>query len=189
MSCPWVLKLRKLARPLTSYNTQESRPGTLHGQRTRTDPVILGAGEPALRASEQSSWTSPFSPFPVCLRSWTLSGQNSRTAPECCECGWARCQDLRVGELARLIAAGCSGWAKGGCTRALMRRESWQVDQPNNHPSPEEGLWVGLLQPPLDLWTTGECKEDEPTDPKHQNLHDTGEQQNIQENPSHSSSR
>ena len=46
----------------------------------------------------------------------------------------------------------------------------------------QKGLWFGLPQHLLNLWTVETCEEDEPTDPKQQLLHDI-EQQDIQKDP------
>lgn len=59
-------------------------------------------------------------------------------------------------------------------------RASWPAAQPCNYPGPEGGLWVGPPQIPH-LWSVGASKGNGPADPKMQNLHNTGQQQESQE--------
>lgn len=58
-------------------------------------------------------------------------------------------------------------------------RASWGTDQHSYHPGPEPELQVGPPQQPPYLCTVGAGKVIEPTDPKFQNPHDTGKQEEF----------
>lgn len=65
-------------------------------------------------------------------------------------------------ELALSLAASCikcACWdSTGEFTMVVRLRENWWTDQPCYYPGPESGLWVGLPQHPLNLWTVGACE-------------------------------
>lgn len=63
----------------------------------------------------------------------------------------------------------------------VRTRESWQADQPCNYSGPEPGLWVGPPQYPPHLGSAGAHEGTSFADPKLQNLHDIGQQQDVQE--------
>ena len=59
--------------------------------------------------------------------------------------------------------------------------ESGWADQLSYHSGPDPGFWIGTPQHLTHLWVAGAHERTGPTDPKLQNLHDTGQQQNIRE--------
>ena len=88
---------------------------------------------------------------------------------------------VRVGELA-LPLAGCrigrTGWGSAGeLALVVWVWESWWADQFRYHPGPGSGLCVG----PPNIYGARACKGACIADPKLQDLHHTGWQQDIQE--------
>jgi hypothetical protein len=51
------------------------------------------------------------------------------------------------------------------------------------HSDPDPGLWVGLPRHLTHLWTVGACEGPGPAAPKLQDLHVSGQQQNVREEP------
>jgi len=58
---------------------------------------------------------------------------------------------------------------------------SWQADQLSYYPGQDPGLWVDPPQHLLHLWTVGACEGADPIASKLQDLHDTGQEQDIWE--------
>ena len=79
--------------------------------------------------------------------------------------------------------AGLDGMCLGELTPPLAWEawESWQADQFSYHTGSDPGFELIPPQHPPHLWTAGVCEGDGSTDPNLQDLHDTGQQQDISE--------
>lgn len=75
----------------------------------------------------------------------------------------------------------------GQCQRAHpsgVVMKNWKAGQLSYHLSQDPGLWVGSPQHLPHLWATEMYEGAGPEDPRLQDLHDTGKQQNTAQSPS-----
>lgn len=81
----------------------------------------------------------------------------------------------------------CSGWASQRSAGSSHWRWQWGKAGRLTNPATSQGLepelWVGPPQYPPHRWTAGACEVVGPAGLKLQNLHDTRQQQDIQEEP------
>lgn len=86
-----------------------------------------------------------------------------------------------------LLDAYCIGWASQGSIEELIlvlrMKQCLQADQPSNHPNPEPKLWAGPSHNPPNLWSAATHEGAGTADRKLQDLHDTWQQQAVQEEP------
>jgi hypothetical protein len=93
--------------------------------------------------------------------------------------GWAGPKGRRVGELTPPPANGGIRWPSW---RAQIRG-SWHSDQLRYHPGSDPRLWLVPPQSLYYLLMVGMCGRASPAEPKLQDLHDAGQQQDNWEEP------